>query len=112
MEIGIDIVYIPEFMKRMEKDGVLKKVFTFYELRENTRIESLAAIFAAKEAFFKALGKKEDWHSVWVEKETSGKPTLHTTLLPKSTEVKISLSHEKDYAIAMVLINPKQGDET
>ena len=57
--IGIDLVQISEFKDRMNHEVVLNKVFTAQELKDNLNVESLAGIFAAKEAFLKALGKKK-----------------------------------------------------
>lgn len=104
MTIGIDIVQISEFKHRL-KDGDLEKVFLPIELSQNTRVESLAGIFAAKEAFFKALGQKEEWSSVWIEKNHLGQPFLQSTLLASLQKVGVSISHAGDYATAVVFIN-------
>lgn len=101
--IGIDLVFIPEFKKRLEKID-LKTVFLDSELRENPSTESLAGIFAAKEAFFKALGRKENWLDVWVEKEPSGKPNLKLRFLPNA-KLALSISHSGEYATAIVIIS-------
>lgn len=110
--IGIDIVYLPEFGKKL-KNLSLEKVFLSTELSQNKSMESLAGIFAAKEAFFKAIGKKEDWLTVWIEKnppspkasEGQGKPQLYSTLIKNNQKAEVSISHAGDYAIAMVMIN-------
>ena len=65
--LGIDLVYLPEFKIKL-KSVQLGKIFLEIELAQNKSVESLAGIFAAKEAFFKAVGKKEDWLSIWIEK--------------------------------------------
>lgn len=101
--LGIDMVHLPEFKKMMGKFP-LEKLFLPVELSQNTRIESLAGIFAVKEAFFKTIGKKENWLDVWVEKEASGKPKLYSTLIKNSQKAQVSISHAGDYAIAVVLI--------
>ena len=105
MKVGIDLVFIPEFKKRLNS-GDLSKVFTEAELKENTSPESLAGVFAAKEAFMKALGRKIDWLEVWLEKQASGKPTLSSTQLSKDRQVEVSVSHDGDYAVACVVIEP------
>ncbi len=102
--IGIDLVHIPEFQKRLEQSGGVEKVFTGSELAQNSKLESLAGIFAAKEAFTKAIGKKSDWHDVWVEKKESGQPILVSPLLTAGERAQVSISHDRDYAIAIVLI--------
>lgn len=101
--IGIDIVYLPEFKSKI-KNLPLEKVFSSIELSENKSEESLAGIFAAKEAFFKAVGRKEDWLTVWIEKTKEGKPQLKTLLINNSQSLDVSISHAGDYAIAIVVI--------
>ena len=66
--LGIDIVYLPEFEKKL-KNFSLEKVFLPHELSQNKSQENLAGIFAAKEAFFKAIGVKKNWLDVWIEKK-------------------------------------------
>ena len=104
MSIGIDIVYIPDFVKRLENQDILESVFLESELKYAKSKESLAGIFASKEAFMKALGQKIDWREVWVEHEESGKPFLKTTVLNDDKKIHASISHDKDYSIAMVMI--------
>ena len=101
--LGIDIVYLPEFQTKM-KNSSLEKVFLSTELSQNPTLESLAGIFAAKEAVFKAIGKKEDWLSVWIEKNKNGKPQLKTLLFDNTQKIELSISHAGEYAIAIVMI--------
>lgn len=101
--LGIDVVYLPEFKIKM-KNFPLEKIFSSFELSQNITSENLAGIFAAKEAFFKAIGKKEDWLSVWIEKNKQGKPQLKTLLLGRTQKAEVSISHAGDYAIAAVMI--------
>ena len=102
--VGIDLVYLPEFEKKL-KTLDLSKVFLPHELSQNKSVESLAGIFAAKEAFFKAIGKKEDWLSVWIEKNKEGKPELKSLFFKDDQKAEVSISHAGDYAIAVVMIN-------
>lgn len=106
--VGIDLVYLPEFEKKL-KTLNLEKIFSSFELSQNKTSESLAGIFAAKEAFFKAIGKKEDWLSVWIEKNSTtisgqGKPQLYSTLVKNDQRAEVSISHSGDYAIAIVIL--------
>ena len=101
--LGIDLVYLPEFKKRF-KNISLDKVFLSLELSQNPKPESLAGIFAAKEAFFKAIGAKEDWLEVWIGKDNLGKPSLNSNLLKNNQKAQISISHAGDYAIAIVFL--------
>ena|SRR3989344_5204202 len=102
--VGIDIVYLPEFEDKL-KSFPLEKVFLPTELTQNKKTESLAGIFAAKEAFFKAIGKKEDWLNVWVEKDKNGKPELKSVLLDENQKAEVSISHAGEYVIAIVITN-------
>ncbi|MBI2640703.1 MAG: 4'-phosphopantetheinyl transferase superfamily protein [Candidatus Sungbacteria bacterium] len=102
--VGIDLVFMPEFKKRLETVD-LHTILLDSELRENRLIESLAGLFAAKEAFFKALGRKADWHEVWIEKDKEGKPRLQSLLLPAGSHAEVSIAHSGDYAVAVVILN-------
>lgn len=101
MKLGTDLVYIPRFEKLMENEAFIKKVFHPSECR-NYKAEHLAGIFAAKEAFFKAIDKKPDWLKVEIKKQKTERPILSNDL--KIEVADISISHDKDYAIATVLV--------
>ncbi|OGI67421.1 hypothetical protein A3A05_02240 [Candidatus Nomurabacteria bacterium RIFCSPLOWO2_01_FULL_41_12] len=100
MKIGIDLVKITDLQKTIYGD--LEKIFTIDELSSTPK--ELAGIFAAKEAFFKALGRKEDWLSVWLEHEDSGKPLLKTILPLDNKKTEVSISYAGEYATAIVII--------
>lgn len=96
MGVGIDIVNITR-VKRLMEDGAIKNIFSEAEMTDS--IETMAGRFAAKEAYFKAKGKKEDWLSVIVGTHKSGKPFF---LSDQTAE--LSISHEGEYAVAVVLM--------
>lgn len=104
MQIGIDLVNLPEFKQRMDQI-LTESVFAEIEIRQNKSLESLAGVFAVKEAFMKALGKKVDWREVWVEKLASGQPVLKSDFITAKQSVAVSISHDGDYAVAMVMIH-------
>ncbi|MBP5402468.1 MAG: holo-ACP synthase [Treponema sp.] len=124
--IGIDLAKVSRFNKWIEDKNLLEKYFNEKEMiltdgkqLNERRISSLsqhyAARFAAKEAFSKALGtgisgfKLKD---VYIQNEESGKPCLvlensAREILDKmcpNAKVFVSLSHEKEFAIAQVII--------
>jgi holo-[acyl-carrier protein] synthase len=117
--IGIDIVNISRMKAWSGRDGLLERYFHPAELeairRKGTTFEhSLAARFAAKEAFGKALGtglaglKLKD---IEVVNDENGKPLirLYRTAQRKLEAVGgaslfVSLTHESDNAIAVVVI--------
>lgn len=103
MKIGIDLVKISEVSKKILEDTV-GKVFLPTELAQNTTKENLAGIFAAKEAFFKAIGKKVDWLDVWIEKDDQGQPKLFSNYLSSTQNSTMSITHQDDFAIAVVII--------
>jgi holo-[acyl-carrier protein] synthase len=117
--IGIDVVHVYR-LKRWEKiPGLFKRFFHEKELaaaipRGEGGILSLAARFAAKEAFGKALGiglhgfaLKE----IAVMNDENGKPHFHLYGRARDAFERhggkrafLSLSHERDNALAVVVI--------
>jgi len=101
---GVDITYIP-WIKRLQKnDHKLRKFFDPTEITEASD-EHIAGILAAKEAFFKALGKPPKFLEVKVINKKSGKPQLIPS--PKFQtyiSADVSISHDKNYAIALVVL--------
>jgi len=120
--IGIDVVHVYR-LKRWEKiPGLFQRFFHDDELKAalpkgEAGILSLAARFAAKEAFGKALGTGLHGFSlkeIEVMNDQLGKPYLRVhgralEALEKlgGRKVNISLSHERDNALAVVVI---EGD--
>jgi len=117
--IGIDIIEIKRMEKWLDNSGLLERYFHQTEItlaftRKNSAAQTLAARFAAKEALGKALGTgltEISLKDIIVKNEKNGKPELElfgTALeaLKKSgaNKVHLSLSHEKDNAIAMIVL--------
>jgi holo-[acyl-carrier-protein] synthase len=112
--IGIDIVEIDRVRDAVEKSGkrFLNRVFTPREIaycrrgKDGIKYPELAARFAAKEAYAKALGTgltKLDWKEIEVLKDPRGKPLL-SIKGKKSKKAHLSLSHSRDYAAAAVYV--------
>jgi len=117
--VGVDLVEIGPLRSRFEnRDLLLREVFTQAEL-EYSRAQRrpwlhLAARLAAKEATFKAMGcglaGAMSWHDVEVGRDVSGEPWLRLSgdvarragALGLCRFV-VSLSHGRQYAIAVVL---------
>ncbi len=114
MSVGIDIVQICRIQKAMKSDKFAHKILTPAEIDAGTHNSFLhtAASFAAKEAFSKAMGtglRGFDFDDISVMHDELGKPYFVfskklTDMLEKKgiTEVEVSISHEKDYAVAVV----------
>jgi holo-[acyl-carrier protein] synthase len=116
--IGIDLVEVARIEKAVKRQGkrFLQTVYTERErkfcLPRRNRYLSLSARFAAKEAFLKALGtgfsKGISWREVEVLDNEHSRPTFNIEgkakkLLGKR-KVHLSISHIKDYATAVVVI--------
>lgn len=109
--IGIDIIEVARVKKATEAHArFLEKLFTAEEIRYcesmHNKYLHLAARFAAKEAFFKALGRRVSWTAVGVVNLPSGKPALVVTLKEDLgfDRATVSLSHINDYGLAMVVL--------
>lgn len=110
MDIGVDIVEIPRIAKAVRNARFLKRVFTPTEVaycrsRKNAA-QHFAVRFAAKEAVWKAVGEAKLLHrDIQVRNRPNGKPEV---IFPKpfaklGRRVSISLSHGRDYAVAMAV---------
>jgi holo-[acyl-carrier protein] synthase len=112
--IGVDIIEVERIQKLVERNPrFLARVFTDTEIKysegKKNRFQHLAARFAAKEAFFKALGKKIKWTDVGIVNLPSGKPELELKDEKSYAfdRTHVSLSHIQDYAIAYVVLERK-----
>lgn len=119
--IGTDIVATSRFQRFLDEgnSAILERLFTESERhtcgKRKDSASCLAARFAAKEAFLKALGSGLrdgiSWQDMEVSNDALGKPELRfsgkTAKLPqvqKLTGVHLSLSHDGGSAIAMVVL--------
>ncbi len=112
---GVDITEVKRLRDAVEKwgKGFLERVFTPLELKNARRrvsmYQHLAGRFAAKEAVFKAMGDKNlKWQDVEITNDEDGKP--HCRILnhrSKDIEVKVSISHVKNYAVAQAIVTQK-----
>ena len=117
--VGTDIVDVRRFEKWANAPELTERFFNEKELNLGGTLAAksrhLAVRFAAKEAFSKALGTGITGFSlkdVWIENDKSGKPefcfgsSAERLLREKCGTCKlfVSLSHEKEYAVAFVVI--------
>ncbi len=119
--VGVDLVRIGRFRRFIDekKDGLLNRLFTAgekeYAGKKRDPSPHLAARFAAKEAFLKALGlglrEGIGWHDVEVVNDLLGCPSLCIT--GRALEVfqqrglagaHLSYTHDGDYAVATVVL--------
>lgn len=117
--IGIDIVHVGRITRWIGVPGLVERFFHEKEIatartRGSGEALSLAARFAAKEAFGKALGT--GLSGMWltdieVENNHNGKPSLvlHGSALRRFEDlgggiIHCSLTHEGENAVAIVII--------
>jgi holo-[acyl-carrier protein] synthase len=117
MDIGIDIIEIERIKKACAREKFTSRFFTAAELsqiKENVMYFShLAGKFAAKEAVSKALGtgfRYFKWHDIEILSDKLGKPNVNLYgkakdifKSKKHTEMLVSISHSKEYAIAFAI---------
>lgn len=107
VKVGCDIVNIKRFERSVENGGgkFLDRIFSSYELARSSKAETLAGIFAAKEAVIKALGiNAGKWQEIEIRHQKNGKPTLNLKGFVKEKEYihDLSIAHDGDYAMAWV----------
>jgi len=109
--IGIDLIEVERVKRTAEKNPkFLERIFTSREvgycLKKRNKYQHLAARFAAKEAFFKAIGRRINWKDVELINAPSGKPRLEIKSKERVSfvEAHVSISHLKEYAVAMVIL--------
>ena len=129
LKLGTDIVYIPRIQSALDKFGerFLQRVYTKTEQQDCTKkssqsklmIPQLAGRWAAKEAVVKALGtgfQGISYTDVEVQRQSNGAPCVH--LYGRAAEKLatwhnyqwlLSISHEKDYAIATAILMDLPG---
>jgi holo-[acyl-carrier protein] synthase len=115
--VGVDLVDIERFSRALERTPALRqRLFGPLDISpEDLGTQSLAARFAAKEAFLKALGGNIpgfSWHDIQVTGERGQQPKLvlsggvakraaHSGV----TATHLSLSHDAGMAIAFVVVD-------
>ena len=118
--MGIDLVAVDRIgnLRKRHGERFLQKVFTSAEVEDclsrGAPDQGLAARFAAKEAAMKALGtgfaEGVSWRDIEVE-SAGGRPVLklkgkaaHLAGLMGAKIFLVSLTHEKEYAAAVVVL--------
>ena len=120
---GVDIVENQRIKKAIIQKSFIKRIYSISEIRESKKIRNktnfFAKRFAAKEAFVKALGigfkKNINFKDIEVINNTYGKPyisinkkianKIKTLFKVKKFNILLSISDEKKYSIASVIIS-------
>jgi holo-[acyl-carrier protein] synthase len=126
LRVGTDLVFVDTVREsiRSHAEHYLKRVYTERELEDcrtsnGVDAERLAARFAAKEATMKVLRPRDEGiplrsievrrdPSGWVELELSG-PAAALANESGITELALSISHEGDFAAAVVVASCSSG---
>ena len=121
--IGTDIVEVNRIKKSIKKKLFIQKIFSKEEILKCKKIKNpsncFAKRFAAKEAFSKALGtgisKGINFNEIIILNEKNGKPfikllnktkkNVEKKIKKKKYKISLSLSDEKNYAVAFVTIS-------
>lgn len=111
--LGVDIIEIDRIAKAVEKnDKFLERLFTIEEQTylKTKNMESVAGMFAAKEAVAKVLGSGISgfkWQDIEIGHHDTGQPFVRCHSGAKErmialgiSEIMISISHCKTYAVA------------
>ena len=122
---GVDIIKNSRIKNSLKIKGFLNRIFTKKEIKQGKKIKNkinfFAKRFAAKEAFVKAIGSgfRSDINFIDIEIKNykSGKPYIFLSkklknFLKKQFKIQkykvfLSLSDEKDYSIAFVVIDKR-----
>ena len=115
--IGVDIVQTDRIIDAVERwgDKFLEKIFSDSEIaycyKKRNVFQCLAGRFAAKEAFIKALydsdarDRAPHLKDIIILNHPSGKPYVTVSSdLPEQYVSKLTISHERHYAVAMVIL--------
>ena len=122
---GVDIIKNSRINNSLKIKGFLNRIFTKNEIEQGKKLKNkinfYAKRFAAKEAFVKAIGTgfRSDINFIDIEIKNykNGKPYISLSkklnnFLQKKFKIQkykvfLSLSDEKDYSIAFVVIDKK-----
>ena len=120
MKLGNDIIEIERIRQAIERSSLfVERVYTPHEIdycesRNKGRYESFAGIYAAKEAFIKALGtgmRHGSWQDIEIYHDELGALLIRLQDTFKNiyetlgyTNIHVSISHCKEYAMSTVIL--------
>jgi holo-[acyl-carrier protein] synthase len=109
--VGVDLVDLARFESKLtETPALVERIFTPSE--RDRSMQSLAGVWASKEALIKAIGNPSglNWQDVTVAKDSLGKPHLELSGATKDradqmgiTSWHLSISHDGGMACAFVV---------
>lgn len=121
ISIGTDIIEINRVKDAIENIGnkFIEEIYTekeieYCESKKNAKYQHYAARFAGKEAIYKAISNILEnkfaisWKDVQILNDINGRPyidILNEKIKNQITQIDISISHCKEYAVSTVIIN-------
>jgi len=117
--IGTDLIEVKRIEKSVQNPAFLNKIFSDREQeickKKQSNVQSLAARFAAKESFMKALGtgwsKGIKFNEIEILNDDIGKPKIYLKGNAKKkvekfgiNKIFVTLSHLKEIATATVIL--------
>ena len=123
--IGVDIIQNSRIKKAIKNKSFVNRIFSNLEIKNSKKNKNktnyFAKRFAAKEAFIKSIGigirKGINFKDIYVINDKSGKPNIkfsnkvNNLIIKKfktrNFDIFLSLSDEKNYSIAFVVIQKK-----
>jgi len=118
MKVGTDIIQIKRIEKLLKRYGIKfkERYLSPKEIAMARKTETLAGLWAAKEAISKALGcgigAQLSFHDIIIAKDHKGAPyfklTNGTQKIFQIESSSISISHDGGFAIAVVVIDLKK----
>lgn len=119
--IGIDLIKTSRMNRLIERfgDKGLQKFLSKDEIDLVKNYKTASGFWAAKEACSKALGvgigSECSFHDIKISKTTKGAPkiTLERHIIDKFniTDISLSITHDGEYAIAVVAIESSTTDK-
>ena len=115
IKVGTDIISIERLEASIDRfgDRFKEKFLTKSEIESTKKIDSIAGLWASKEAISKALGcgicSDLTFQDIIITKDSRGKPTFR--LSQKSQKIfkiedsSLSISHDGGFAIAVVIVS-------
>ena len=107
--IGVDIVKISRFKDKpfLSNKNFYKKIFLDSEIKYCLKYKNYAphfsGKFAVKEALIKSINEKISLHEIKTSYKNSKPVVKLKSLLDKKYNFIISISHENDFAVAVVI---------
>lgn len=123
--VGHDLIEISRIRRMLEREGRrAEKLFAPTELEYCARLTdpapSLAARFAAKEAFQKVWPRPHGWRDVWVQRDRTPDgpfpfappvlgfaPDIAAELSERGWVAHLTLTHTKEHASAVVILEAR-----